>query len=320
MDFDPDSELRRLNEALTEQDRAELISDIKEEATDLVFLLHIQSEPDAENRYFHIAADERSPALPPTLLAHLESTTALQDISIDSENNVANKNAALSIRLGFIDARNQKITACLEHPADPDNPPYYSAELIFDDDMPIKDPEEPPLMLPDAIPVAEVSRLLMSICIPSKRGDYSVFDKLDHNDPTIIMNIADALEKKSDATFTQAFYDLDAYGITGHLTHYTEDDILHSVEITLNSAGGEKIRASIKTMLTSDEHVDEKGPAIQFYAIDDNGLSSLVEFDGTHHEVEYLTILRDRLVEIHGRFPRPDESLEDMDRRANPNN
>lgn len=309
MEFDPDKELAELQE----YDQTELLSDLSEEAGELAFLLHVQAAADTESHHLTILGEGHNVILPPTVLEHLDDSSRFEYLSIDFERSASNRAASLAIKLFFSTIDDEDMIVCLEHSTTSEQSDVYAAELLIGSDM-FRDDSEPPLMLPDAVPSSEISRLLMGLCVPSKTNDYSDYDILDHNDPSLLATFNEALEKQAADKISYGRFDLSPYGHDGYLSYLSEDDTLVHVELGSETDGG-TVRAAIPTTLSTDKHRADES-ALRFYLNDAKGHSVPLVFSSLKEERDQLQILKDQLKSLIGSLARPPELLEDMDQRA----
>lgn len=307
MDFDPDAELSQLRE----MNRAELLADLTEEATNIVFLLQVQAEADAESRHMTLIPAEGTVVLPPTVRANIGPESKFDYLTVEYERSSTSEAASLTVQLFFYSANETELLINLVKPANGSQPDAYYAELIVDDDQHY---DEYPVPLPDIVPAEEVSRLLMSICIPNKSGDYSAFDALDHNDPYILRNISDALSKQAIESSEQGRFNLRPYGFEGYLSYIKDDGHLNSVEIGAITENG-AARASIQIPASNEDNY-EPGPVLRPSVIEKSDASIPLQFTSLTEEHRYLSNLRAVLQTIQSSLVRPEESPQNMDERS----
>lgn len=169
---------------LEKMSHAELIVELKENALQVMERLELEGEPTQERASFWFNPAEHALYIPDSLLNEFKSVM-YSDVQFRTEVD-ASGHCAISVSLVGNTSTGWDIEIYIAHDASGTTTTVQLGKEYNG---------TPPL---EPCTEADINRLIASAILPNKLGDYAFFDTLDLNDPTIIRNIAESLERHAD--------------------------------------------------------------------------------------------------------------------------
>lgn len=176
---------------------AELLVELKENVLQLLTRLEIEADPAKESANFTLDPQNHQLFIPESLRTEL-GDVQYSKVTFYTEVNYGIGLGSLHANLYGNLSTGKEVAVCVAT-----NGKEVRVAFHIDDD----DFDTPAI---EPYTTADINRLIASVILPNKKGDYSFFDTLDLTDPKIIHNVAAALERHSDHSNRQGVYERDS--------------------------------------------------------------------------------------------------------------